>query len=170
MKVAIFFGSESDKGTMKKAADVLRQFGVESSAFILSAHRSHDLLALTVKKCEQEGCEVIIAGAGLAAHLPGVIAAMTVLPVVGVPLECRSIDEKGRSSAGLAGLDALFSIVQMPRQIPVATVGINNAANAAFLSVQILAIKYPELKTKLLKFREELAEKAKNNGGMGVDL
>jgi 5-(carboxyamino)imidazole ribonucleotide mutase len=170
MKIAIVFGSKSDMDTMKKAAVVLRQFGVDSVAFILSAHRSHDLLALTIKKCEQDGCEVIIAGAGLAAHLPGVIAAMTVLPVIGVPLECRSIDEKGRSSAGLAGLDALFSIVQMPRQIPVATVGINNAANAAYLAVEILAIKYPELKTKLLKFRNEIAEEAKNDGGMGVDL
>ncbi|OJF77539.1 MAG: 5-(carboxyamino)imidazole ribonucleotide mutase [Treponema sp. CETP13] len=170
MKVAIILGSKSDMPTMKKAADVLRQFGVDSVAFVISAHRSHDLLTQTIKDCEKNGCEVIIAGAGLAAHLPGVIAAMTVLPVIGVPLECRSIDEKGRSSSGLAGLDALFSIVQMPKQIPVATVGINNAANAAYLAVEILAIKYLDLQKKLREFRIKLADEAKNNGGMGVEL
>lgn len=170
MKVAIFFGSKSDTDTMKKASDVLKEFGVEYSAYILSAHRSGELLKETIAKVEEDGCEVIIAGAGLAAHLPGVIASMTVLPVVGVPLECRSIDAKGRSSNGLAGVDALYSIVQMPSQIPVATVGINNAANAAYLAVEILAIKYPELKTKLLEFRKKLAEDAKCNGGLGVEL
>ncbi|HZK19270.1 MAG TPA: 5-(carboxyamino)imidazole ribonucleotide mutase [Treponemataceae bacterium] len=170
MKVAIIFGSKSDMEIMKKAADVLRQFGVDYAAFILSAHRSHDLLAQTIQKCESEGYETIIAGAGLAAHLPGVIAAMTVLPVIGVPLECRSIDAKGRSSSGLAGLDALFSIVQMPGQIPVATVGINNAANAAYLAVQILAIKYPKLQKKIKLFRADLVEEAKKNGALGVIL
>lgn len=170
MKVAIIFGSKSDMSTMKKSADVLHHFGVETEAFILSAHRSHELLDKAVRHCEAAGVEVIIAGAGLAAHLPGVIAAMTVLPVIGVPLECRSIDEKGRSSAGLAGLDALFSIVQMPRQIPVATVGVNNAANAGYLAVEILAVKYPDLKSKLIEFRKKLADEAKNNGGMGVEL
>ena len=123
-----------------------------------------------IKKCEEDNVEVIIAGAGLAAHLPGVIASMTVLPVVGVPLECMSMDAKGRSSNGLGGMDALLSIVQMPKQIPVATVGINNAGNAAYLAVEILAIKYPELKEKLLAFRKQLAEEAKENGGLGVDL
>jgi len=170
MKVAIILGSKSDMSIMKKAADVLRQFGVEFVAFVISAHRSHDLLTQTIQDCEKNGCEIIIAGAGLAAHLPGVIAAMTVLPVIGVPLECRSIDEKSRSSAGLAGLDALFSIVQMPKQIPVATVGINNASNAAYLAVEILAIKYPELQMKLKTFRKNLADEARNNGGMGVEL
>lgn len=170
MKVAIFFGSKSDTDTMKKASDVLKEFGVEYSAYILSAHRSGELLKETIAKVENDGCEVIIAGAGLAAHLPGVIASMTVLPVVGVPLECRSIDGKGRSSNGLAGVDALYSIVQMPSQIPVATVGINNAANAAYLAVEILAIKYSELKEKLLTFRKKLADDAKLNGGLGVDL
>ena len=170
MKVAIFFGSKSDTNTMKGAAEVLKNFGVEYSSYILSAHRSGELLHETIKKCEEDNVEVIIAGAGLAAHLPGVIASMTVLPVVGVPLECMSMDAKGRSSNGLGGMDALLSIVQMPKQIPVATVGINNAGNAAYLAVEILAIKYPDLKEKLLAFRKQLAEEAKENGGLGVDL
>src|SRR5574344_2160793 len=140
MKVAIFFGSKSDTDVMKGAAKALKEYNVQYKAFVLSAHRVPEKLAETIKKCEAEGCEVIIAGAGLAAHLPGVIASMTVLPVIGVPLECLSIDAKGRTSNGLAGVDALYSIVQMPKQIPVATVGINNAANAAYLAVEILAI------------------------------
>lgn len=170
MKVAIFFGSKSDTDTMKKASAVLEKFGVEYSAYILSAHRAGALLAETVRKVEAEGAEVIIAGAGLAAHLPGVISSMTVLPVIGVPIECMSMDAKGRSSNGLGGMDALLSIVQMPPQIPVATVGINNAANAAYLAVEILAVKYPELKEKLIAFRASLAEDAEKNGGRGVTL
>ena len=144
MKVAIFFGSKSDTDKMKKAAEVLKEFGVEYKAYILSAHRAGALLKETVEQVEKDGCEVIIAGAGLAAALPGVIAGETVIPVIGVPLEC--ISEK---SNGLGGMDALLSIVQMPPQIPVATVGIGNAKNAGYLAVQILAIKYPELKEKL---------------------
>ena len=165
MKVAIFFGSASDTDTMKKASAVLKDFGVEYNAWILSAHRSGELLKETINQIENEGYEVIIAGAGLAAHLPGVIASMTVLPVIGVPLECIS-----GNSNGLGGMDALLSIVQMPPQIPVATVGIGNAKNAAYLAVQILAIKYPELKTKLVDFRKKLADDAVSNGGSGIDL
>ena len=156
MKVAIFFGSKSDTQSMKKAADVLTEFGVEYKAFVISAHRAHELLAETVKQIEKDGFEVIIAGAGLAAALPGVIAGMTVLPVIGVPLECVN---PGVSN-GLAGMDALLSIVQMPPQIPVATVGIGNAKNAGYLAVEMLAVKYPELKEKLLAFRKKLAEDA----------
>ena len=165
MKVAIFFGSKSDTDTMKKATAVLKEFGVEYSAYVLSAHRSGDLLKQTVNQVEEDGCEVIIAGAGLAAHLPGVIASMTVLPVIGVPLECIT-----PSSNGLAGMDALLAIVQMPKQIPVATVGINNAANAAYLTVEILAVKYPELRAKLQDFRKNLAQEALENGGKGIEL
>ncbi|MCM1322475.1 MAG: 5-(carboxyamino)imidazole ribonucleotide mutase [Bacteroides sp.] len=170
MKVAIFFGSKSDTETMKKAASVLTEFGIEYKAFILSAHRCAELLKQTIHTIENDGCEVIIAAAGLAAHLPGVIASMTVLPVIGVPLECLSADAAGRVSNGLAGVDALYSIVQMPRQIPVATVGINNAANAAYLAAEILAVKYPELRMKLIEFRRKLAEEAERNGGLGVTL
>lgn len=165
MKVAIFFGSASDKEKMKKAAEVLKDFGVEYKAFIISAHRAGALLQETVHKVEEQGYEVIIAGAGLAAALPGVIAGLTILPVIGVPLEC--VSEK---SNGLGGLDALLSIVQMPPQIPVATVGIGNAKNAGYLAVQILALKYPELKTKLIDFRKKLALNAQENGGNGVEL
>ena len=156
MKAAIFFGLKSDTQSMKKAADVLAEFGVEYKAFVISAHRAHELLAETVKQIEKDGFEVIIAGAGLAAALPGVIAGMTVLPVIGVPLECVN---PGVSN-GLAGMDALLSIVQMPPQIPVATVGIGNAKNAGYLAVEMLAVKYPELKEKLLAFRKKLAEDA----------
>lgn len=166
MKVAIFFGSKSDTESMKKAADVLKEFGVDYKAYIISAHRAGALLTKTVAQVEADGCEVIIAGAGLAAALPGVIASETVLPVIGVPLECVN---PGKSN-GLAGMDALLSIVQMPPQIPVATVGIGNAKNAAYLAVQILAIKYPELKEKLVAFRKKLSDDVEKNGGLGVEL
>ena len=164
MKVAIFFGSKSDTNTMKKAADIIKEFGVEYKAFIISAHRAGALLKETVEQVEKDGFEVIIAGAGLAAALPGVIAGETTLPVIGVPLEC--ISEK---SNGLGGMDSLLSIVQMPPQIPVATVGIGNAKNAGYLAVQILAIKYPELREKLKAFRQKLADDAKNSG-LDVEL
>lgn len=165
MKVAIFFGSKSDTETMKKAADVLKEFGVDYKAYIISAHRAGALLKETVEQVEKDGAEVIIAGAGLAAALPGVIAGETTLPVIGVPLECVT---PGKSN-GLGGLDALFSIVQMPPQIPVATVGINSAKNAAYLAVQILSIKYPELKEKLRSFRKKLADDAAKTG-LNVEL
>jgi 5-(carboxyamino)imidazole ribonucleotide mutase len=161
MKAVIFFGSPSDTDTMKKACDVLKDFGVEYSVHIVSAHRAPQLLSKELARAEQEGAEVVIAGAGLAAHLPGVIASQTVLPVIGVPLE--------GSPAGLGGMDALFSIVQMPKQIPVATVGINNAANAAYLAVHILSIKYPALKEKLIEFRKKIALDGEKNS-RGVTL
>jgi 5-(carboxyamino)imidazole ribonucleotide mutase len=147
MKAAILFGSKSDSPTMKKAADVFKEFGVSYTARTVSAHRSPELLAEILRALEADGTEVIIAGAGLAAHLPGVIASQTLIPVIGVPL-----------NGALGGLDALLSIVQMPRQITVATVGIDNAANAAYLACQILAIKYPELKKSLIDFRKKLKE------------
>lgn len=166
MKVAIFLGSKSDSETMKKAADVLAEFGVDYKAYILSAHRAGDLLVKTISRVEEDGCEVIIAGAGLSAALPGVIASRTVLPVIGVPLECIN---PGKSN-GLAGMDALLSIVQMPPQIPVATVGIGNAKNAAYLALQILGIKYPEIKEKLLAFRKKMTADAEANGGSGFEF
>ena len=156
MKAAIFFGSKSDSPTMKKAADVFKEFDVSYTAHAISAHRSPELLAETLKTLEADGTEVIIAGAGLAAHLPGVIASKTLLPVIGVPIG---------GSGGLGGLDALLSIVQMPKQIPVATVGVDNAANAAYLACEILAKKYPELKKTLVNFRTQMKEDlAKDNG------
>lgn len=148
MKVAIIFGSKSDTDVMKGAANALKEFGVDYKAYVLSAHRVPEKLTETIKEAEDSGCEVIIAGAGLAAHLPGVIASQTVLPVIGVPVK-----------AAVEGLDALFSIVQMPKSIPVATVGINNSYNAGMLAVQMLSIKYPEIKKKLVKFRADMKEK-----------
>lgn len=164
MKVAIFFGSKSDTETMKKSAEVLKEFGVEYKSYILSAHRAGAFLVETIHQVEKDGCEVIIAGAGLSAALPGVIAGNTVLPVVGVPLECIN---PGKSN-GLGGMDALLSVVQMPPQIPVASVGIGNAKNAAYLALEILGIKYPEIQQKLKAFRAKLAEDAKS--GIGVEL
>ena len=148
MKVAIIFGSKSDTDVMKGAANALKEFGVDYKAYVLSAHRVPEKLTETIKEAENSGCEVIIAGAGLAAHLPGVIASQTVIPVIGVP--CKGAIE---------GLDALFSIVQMPKSIPVATVGINNSYNAGMLAVQILSLKYPEIKEKLVQFRINMKEK-----------
>ena len=159
MKVAIFFGSKSDTEIMRGADNCLKVFGVEYKAFVLSAHRVPEKLEETLRECEAQGCEVIIAGAGLAAHLPGVIASQTTMPVIGVP--CKGAIE---------GLDALFSIVQMPKSIPVATVGINNAYNAGMLAVQMLAVGDRELKAKLVQYRKEMKEKFIAENGEGVDL
>ncbi len=148
MKVAIFYGSKSDDQVMAKAIDLLKEFGVSYESYVLSAHRVPEKLINTIKQVEKKGCEVVIAGAGLSAALPGVIASHTLLPVVGVPV-----------NAALGGLDALLSIVQMPKAIPVATVGINNSYNAAMLAIQILANKDSKLKTKLNKFRTDMKKK-----------
>ena len=148
MKAAIIFGSASDTEVMKKAAVVFKDFGVSYTTHILSAHRAPELLVQALRDLEIDGAEVIIAGAGLAAHLPGVIASLTILPVIGVPV----------CSGGLGGLDALLSIVQMPKPVPVATVGVNNAANAAYLACEIFALKYPEIKQKLVDFRKKMKE------------
>ena len=152
MKVAIFFGSKSDIDVMKGAGNALKEFGIPYNAYVLSAHRVPEKLIETLEKIEKEGCEVIIAGAGLAAHLPGVIASHTILPVIGVPVR-----------AAVEGMDALLSIVQMPKSIPVATVGINNSYNAGMLAVEILAVGNKELKEKLLEFRKEMKEDFKKN-------
>ena len=148
MKVGIIFGSKSDKDIMKNAAIALKEFEVDYEVHILSAHRVPERLMAVLKEMENSGVECIIAGAGLAAHLPGVIASHTVMPVIGVPIK-----------AAIEGIDSLLSIVQMPKSIPVATVGINNSYNAGMLAVQILAIKDLELKNKLIKYRKEMKEK-----------
>lgn len=159
MKVAIFFGSKSDTDVMKGAANALNEYGIDYKAYVLSAHRVPEKLVETIRKVEEEGCEVIIAGAGLAAHLPGVIASQTVLPVIGIPVK-----------AALEGMDALLSIVQMPKSIPVATVGINNSYNAGMLAVQMLSLKYPEIKEKLIEKRSEMKKKFIAENGEGVEL
>ena len=159
MKVAIFFGSKSDTEIMRGAANCLKEFGIEYKAFVLSAHRVPEKLEETLREVEEQGCQVVIAGAGLAAHLPGVIASQTTMPVIGVP--CKGAIE---------GLDALFSIVQMPKSIPVATVGINNAYNAGMLAVQMLSVNDKELKAKLIEYRKEMKDKFIAENGEGVDL
>ena len=159
MKVAIFFGSKSDTETMRGAANALKEFGIEYKAYVLSAHRVPEKLEEVLKECEAQGCEVIIAGAGLAAHLPGVIASQTILPVIGVPI-----------NGAIGGIDALYSIVQMPKSIPVATVGINNSYNAGMLAVQMLSIKHDDIKEKLKSFRVEMKKKFIEENGQGVDL
>ncbi|AOR23138.1 5-(carboxyamino)imidazole ribonucleotide mutase [Clostridium taeniosporum] len=159
MKVAIFFGSKSDTEVMRGAANALKEFNVDYKAFILSAHRVPEKLEETIEMVEKEGCEVIIAGAGLAAHLPGVIASKTILPVIGVPI-----------NAALNGLDSLYSIVQMPKSIPVATVGINNSYNAGMLALQMLALKDKELRGRLIEFRNNMKKNFIDENGEGVEL
>ncbi|MCC6538886.1 MAG: 5-(carboxyamino)imidazole ribonucleotide mutase [Bryobacterales bacterium] len=149
--VAVIMGSRSDWSTMEHTAQTLRRFEVPHSCRIVSAHRTPDLMAEFARTAEGEGIEVIIAAAGGAAHLPGMTAAHTALPVLGVPIE----------SAVLRGVDSLLSIVQMPGGIPVATLAIGKAGaiNAALLAVSILGAKYPEYRERLHAFRREQTQK-----------
>jgi phosphoribosylaminoimidazole carboxylase PurE protein len=148
--VAILMGSDSDFPVMEEAAKILAEFQVPYEITVSSAHRSPDRTAELARRAERRGVEVIIAGAGGAAHLAGVIAAHTILPVIGVPME-----------SGLMGLDSLLSTVQMPGGVPVATVAIGKAGarNAGILAVQILSGKHPELKKSLLRYKITLAAK-----------
>ena len=157
--ISIIMGSTSDLKIMEQAAKFLDQMEIPFEINALSAHRTPDQVAEFAKGAAARGIKVIIAGAGLAAHLPGVIASQTVIPVIGVP--CKGAIE---------GLDALFSIVQMPKSIPVATVGINNAYNAGMLAVQMLSIGDKELKAKLIQYRKDMKEKFIAENGEGVDL
>jgi len=149
MDVVIFIGSESDFDIAKNAIEILRKFDIPFALEISSAHRSPERTLKLVRKFEDEGAEVFIAVAGKAAHLAGVVAAHTVRPVIGVPLE----------SGGLGGLDALLSTVQMPKGVPVATMGTGEtgAANAALLAVEILSLKKPALRKKLLEHKKKMA-------------
>jgi len=154
--VGIIMGSDSDLATMREAARTLGEFAVAHELRILSAHRAPDATAEYARTARARGLKVIIAGAGGAAHLPGVAAAYTVLPVIGVPL----------SGQALGGADSLFSIVQMPPGVPVATVGIGNARNAGLLAVQILGVSNPALQDRLEAFRKRQTEESlrKNEG------
>jgi phosphoribosylaminoimidazole carboxylase PurE protein len=145
MKIAVIMGSKSDLPVMEEATVLLKQFGVETEMRVLSAHRCPDEVAAFAKGAADNGISAIIAGAGMAAHLPGVIAAYTTLPVIGVPIDASS----------LGGIDALLSIVQMPPGIPVATVGIGKAGakNAALLAVEMLALADPSFRKKLASYR-----------------
>ena len=151
--VAVIMGSSSDWDTMKHAADVLEQFGVEHERHIVSAHRTPAWMAEFASGAESRGIEVIIAGAGGAAHLPGMVAAHTVLPVLGVPVQ----------SAALQGLDSLLSIVQMPGGVPVGTLAIGKAGatNAGILAVSILANSRPDLRARLRDFRAEQTQRVR---------
>ena len=161
--VGIVMGSDSDLPVMKAAVDILKQFGIGVEVVISSAHRVPDKTAQYAGTAEERGLEVIIAGAGMAAHLPGIIAAFTSLPVIGVPIQ----------SGALAGTDALYAIVQMPPGIPVATMAINGAKNAGIYAAQILSVKYPELRDKLKAYKQQLADevnaKAAKLEGLGIE-
>ena len=147
-RVSIIMGSTSDLSVMEKAATVLNDMGIPFEMNALSAHRTPEEVEVFAKNAAQRGIEVIIAAAGMAAHLPGVIAAMTPIPVIGVPIK-----------ASLDGMDALLAIAQMPPGIPVATVAINGAMNAGILAMQILAVGDDALKTKMIEFKESLKGK-----------
>ena len=147
-KVGIVMGSDSDMPVMAKAAEILDKFGVDYEMTIISAHREPDVFFEYAKSAKEKGMKVIIAGAGMAAHLPGMCAAIFPLPVIGIPMHTTS----------LGGRDSLYSIVQMPSGIPVATVAINGGANAGLLAVKMLAISDPSLVDKLEKYSADLKE------------
>ncbi|WP_224090345.1 5-(carboxyamino)imidazole ribonucleotide mutase [Nostoc sp. MS1] len=145
--VGIIMGSDSDLPTMKEAIAICDEFGVENEVAIVSAHRTPERMVEYAQQAHHRGIKVIIAGAGGAAHLPGMVASLTPLPVIGVPVATRN----------LQGVDSLYSIVQMPAGIPVATVAIGNAKNAGLLAIQILATQQPELLTKVQQYRQNLS-------------
>ena len=152
MKVIILMGSKSDLEIMKKASAILDEFNVPYEMKVISAHRTPDLMFEFAKNAKKNGVDVIIAGAGGAAHVPGMIAAITPVPVIGVPIWSKDFN----------GSDALLSIVQMPSGIPVATVGIDRAANAALLAIRMLAMNNDDLYQKLLDYQETMKEKVIN--------
>ena len=147
-KVAVVMGSKSDWEFMRECVEVLKQFSVDVEVRIVSAHRTPDFMFEYVRRVVDEGVEVIIAGAGGAAALPGMIAALTHIPVIGVPIPSKYLN----------GLDSLLSIVQMPYGVPVATVGVGNARNAALLALRILSIKYPQISERLREFMKVMRD------------
>lgn len=149
MKIGLIMGSDSDFPIVEKAYNILKDFGVEVSFRVLSAHRTPFEALEFARSAADKGYELIIAAAGKAAHLPGVLAGCTNLPVIGIPIKSSELD----------GMDALFSIVQMPPGVPVATVGINAAENAALLAIQILSVKYDGLRDKFKDYKKQMAEK-----------
>ncbi|MBO4547755.1 MAG: 5-(carboxyamino)imidazole ribonucleotide mutase [Abditibacteriota bacterium] len=147
-KALVVMGSRSDWDTVQKTCDILDEFGVGYERVVCSAHRNPEKLYQIASAAESEGYEVVVAAAGMAAALPGVIAGLTPLPVIGIP--CKS--------ANLEGLDALLSIAQMPPGVPVAAVAIDGAKNAGILAVQILSVKYPELRQKMIEYKNSLKQ------------
>lgn len=150
VQVGILMGSDSDLPIMKEASDILTLFGISNEMKIISAHRSPYLLSEYVSGAHQRGIKVLIAGAGAAAHLPGVTAAYTPLPVIGVPIKSKALE----------GMDSLFSIVQMPSGVPVATVTINGAKNAGILAAQIIGTGNDDILNKIIDFKKKLAEES----------
>ncbi len=148
-KIAIVMGSKSDLGVVQPAVNVIKSFGVEVEVRVISAHRTPDEAHEFAKTAKERGVEVIICAAGKAAHLGGVVAAYTTLPVIGLPVKTDM----------MGGLDSLLSIVQMPSGIPVATVGVNGGENAGLLALQILGIKYPEIAEKLCDYKKKMKDK-----------
>ncbi|MBW4689406.1 MAG: 5-(carboxyamino)imidazole ribonucleotide mutase [Komarekiella atlantica HA4396-MV6] len=146
--IGIIMGSDSDLPTMKDAIAICEEFGIENEVAIVSAHRTPERMVQYAQQAHKRGIKVIIAGAGGAAHLPGMVASLTPLPVIGVPISTRH----------LQGVDSLYSIVQMPAGIPVATVAIGSAKNAGLLAVQILATQQPELLERVQQYRQALSE------------
>ncbi len=159
MRVGILFGSRSDVEKMRGAARCLEEFDIPWEAHVLSAHRVPEELEHQLELMIKRGVKVFICGAGLAAHLPGVVASKTVLPVIGVPL-----------SAKLNGMDALYSMVQMPKPIPVATVGIDNSFNAGMLAIQMLSLGNGDLSRRLVSWREQMKNDFTADNGGGVEL
>jgi 5-(carboxyamino)imidazole ribonucleotide mutase len=147
-EVGIIMGSDSDLPTMQAAVEICEAFAIAHEVAIVSAHRTPERMVDYAQTAHQRGIKVIVAGAGGAAHLPGMVAALTPLPVIGVPVQSRA----------LQGLDSLYSIVQMPAGIPVATVAIGNAKNAGLLAVQILAAQRPALLGQVMQYRQQLAQ------------
>lgn len=145
-RVGIIMGSESDLSVMEAAGDALDELGVAWERTVVSAHRTPERLFTYAREAERRGLRVVIAGAGGAAHLPGMVAAITPLPVIGVPVRTKSLD----------GMDSLLSIVQMPKGVPVATVAIDNARNAGILAAQILGVEDEALRARVRRFKEEL--------------
>lgn len=150
-KVAVVMGSDSDLPVLEKGLDVLEELGIDKEVRVISAHRTPDVAVEFAREAGERGIEVIIAAAGKAAHLPGVLAALTTIPVIGIPVKSSTMD----------GLDSLLSMVQMPGGIPVATVAINGSQNAALLAVQMLVLKYPELDRRLRAYRERMTDRVK---------
>ena len=146
MKVALIMGSKSDYPVVQRSEEVLKSFGVEFETRVISAHRTPKAAAEFAEKAEANGIEIIIAAAGKAAHLAGVMAAGTALPIIGIPVKSSTLD----------GLDSLLSMVQMPKGVPVATVAIDGAENAALLAVQILSLKYPGLRAAMKEYKEKM--------------
>lgn len=158
--VAVVMGSDSDLPSLKPAISVLHSFGLKVETRILSAHRTPMTMVEFARNAEKRGLNVVIAGAGGAAHLPGMIASLTTLPVIGVPIKTQS----------LQGIDSLYSIVQMPGGIPVATVAINGGLNAGLLAAQILSNSKPELRLKISQFRENLKEEVSQKDQRLIEL